>query len=94
MPKRTPRQSLRTASATTLTGLATTFALLGCTASENDRTPQTTTRPSGQPVAYADDVYTATGEYGSQPSHITVTLTLSDNVITAVTVTPHATNPT
>ncbi len=35
-------------------------------------------------------VYTATGEYGGQPSHITVKATLKDGVITAVTVTPHA----
>jgi uncharacterized protein with FMN-binding domain len=39
---------------------------------------------------YADGVYTATGEYGGQPSHITVKATLKDGVITAVTVTPHA----
>jgi uncharacterized protein with FMN-binding domain len=43
---------------------------------------------------YADGVYTATGEYGSLPSSITVTVTLVDDVITAVEVTPHATNPT
>jgi uncharacterized protein with FMN-binding domain len=45
-------------------------------------------------AAYADGVYTATGQYGSGPSSITVTVTLVDDVITAVTVTPHATNPT
>ena len=39
---------------------------------------------------YADGVYTATGEYGGQPSHITVKATLTDGVITAVTITPHA----
>jgi uncharacterized protein with FMN-binding domain len=39
---------------------------------------------------YADGDYTATGEYGGQPSHITVRLTLKDGVITAVAVTPHA----
>jgi uncharacterized protein with FMN-binding domain len=39
---------------------------------------------------YSDGVYTATGEYGGQPSHITVRVTLKDGVITAVTVTPHA----
>lgn len=39
---------------------------------------------------YADGVYTATGEYGGQPSHITVKATLEDGVITAVSVTPHA----
>lgn len=44
--------------------------------------------------AYADGVYTALGKYGSLPSSITVTVTLVDDVITAVNVTPHATNPT
>jgi uncharacterized protein with FMN-binding domain len=42
---------------------------------------------------YADGVYTATGQYGNQPSFITVRATLTDSVITAVEVTPHATVP-
>lgn len=46
-----------------------------------------------RPARYADGVYTATGEYGGQPSHITVRTTLKDGIITAVTVTPHATVP-
>ncbi len=45
---------------------------------------------STRPTRYADGVYTATGEYGGQPSHITVKATLKDGVITAVAVTPHA----
>lgn len=49
---------------------------------------------SSQDSLYADGVYTATGQYGSLPSSITVTATLSDNVITAVEVTPHATDVT
>ncbi|MEU7835575.1 hypothetical protein [Nonomuraea sp. NPDC049129] len=43
---------------------------------------------------YRDGAYTATGTYGGGPSHITVTLTLDDDVITRVAVAPHATNPT
>lgn len=39
---------------------------------------------------YADGVYVATGEYGGQPSHITVKATLNNGAITAVEVTPHA----
>jgi uncharacterized protein with FMN-binding domain len=42
---------------------------------------------------YADGVYTATGQYGGQPSFITVKATLANGVITAVEVTPHATVP-
>ena len=45
---------------------------------------------SARLARYADGVYTATGEYGGQPSHITVKATLKDGVLTAVTVTPHA----
>jgi len=45
---------------------------------------------SARPSRYADGVYTATGEYGGQPSHITVEATLKNDVITAVTVRPHA----
>lgn len=55
------------------------------------------TRPrsaSSTGSSYADGAYTATGRYGSLPSSITVTVTLADGVITAVRVTPHATDPT
>jgi uncharacterized protein with FMN-binding domain len=43
---------------------------------------------------YNDGVYSARGEYGGQPSHITVSLTLSDAIISGVSVTTHATDPT
>lgn len=43
---------------------------------------------------YRDGAYTATGQYGSLPSSITVTLTLADGVITQVNVRTHATDPT
>lgn len=56
-----------------------TFALAGAAEAQGAR-----------PARYADGVYTATGEYGGQPSHITVKATLKDGVITSVTVTPHA----
>lgn len=58
---------------------AMTFALAGAAEAQGARPPR-----------FADGVYTATGEYGGQPSHITVKATLKDGVITAVTVTPHA----
>ena len=45
-------------------------------------------------ATYADGVYMATGQYGGLPSSITVTATLASGVITAVEVTPHATDPT
>lgn len=44
--------------------------------------------------AYADGVYTATGQYGGLPSFITVSVTLVGGVISAVEVVPHAEDPT
>ncbi|WP_320188806.1 hypothetical protein RMS29_014985 [Agrobacterium rosae] len=58
---------------------AMTFALAGAAEAQGAR-----------PVRYADGVYTATGEYGGQPSHITVKATLRDGIVTELTVTPHA----
>lgn len=52
--------------------------------------PSTATRPASH---YADGVYTATGQYGGRPSFITVTVTLDDDVITDVKVTPQAVVP-
>jgi thiamine biosynthesis lipoprotein len=43
---------------------------------------------------FRDGVYTATGQYGSLPSSITVRVTLKNGVIKTVKVTPHATDPT
>lgn len=59
-----------------------TMALAGTAGAEDAR-----------PTRYADGVYTATGEYGGQPSHITVKTTIRNGIITSVTVTPHATVP-
>lgn len=55
-----------------------------------------TSAPSGvhDNAEYKDGVYTAIGQYGNLPSSITVTVTLDDDVITDVKVTPHATDPT
>jgi uncharacterized protein with FMN-binding domain len=52
-----------------------------------------TPAPPSQRNRYADGTYTATGQYGGQPSFITVKATLADGVIAAVEVTPHATVP-
>lgn len=43
---------------------------------------------------YKNGVYTSTVQYGGLLSSVTVTLTLTDDIITTVEVTPHATNPT
>jgi uncharacterized protein with FMN-binding domain len=61
-------------------------------AQEPAEVPRGGTPPASSPrTRYADSVYTATGQYGNQPSFITVKATLSDGIITAVEVTPHAT---
>jgi uncharacterized protein with FMN-binding domain len=72
---------MRNRSRNILLATALTFTLAGNAEAQSTRT------------RYADGVYTATGEYGGQPSHITVRATLEDGIITAVTVTPHATVP-
>jgi uncharacterized protein with FMN-binding domain len=43
---------------------------------------------------YVDGQYTAEGQYGSLPSSIKVTVTLSGDIITGVIVTPHVSDPT
>jgi uncharacterized protein with FMN-binding domain len=67
---------------------------LVCSTAASDAGPASAQSTISRDAAYADGVYTATGQYGSLPSSITVTVTLVDDVITAGSVTPHATNPT
>lgn len=79
--------------------------LAGCGADDRDRAdaPATTTTTAAQPGTtspppdgdrYRDGDYTATGWYGGLPSHIVVDLTLRDDLVAAVEVTPTATNET
>jgi len=69
-------------------GFAACAALAGCTS-----TPPPAAQVTGAPQ-YTDGEYSADGEYGSLPSSIGVTVTLVDDVITDLTVAPHATDPT
>jgi uncharacterized protein with FMN-binding domain len=94
---------------TTVAGVAGAAVIAGCSAPEGTTTqsPESsaeTTAP-GEPRAsgetgeedgttYADGTYQADGWYGGLPSSIGVELTLSDDVITDVDVTAHATDPT
>ncbi len=52
-----------------------------------------TGQEQSQRSRYVDGVYTATGQYGSRPSFITVTVTLRNGVIADVQVRTHATVP-
>jgi uncharacterized protein with FMN-binding domain len=81
-------------------GLGATAALAGCAAG-----PGTDTCDGGSSsvdlgadtsAEYADGSYEAEGDYVSPagPSHVTVELTLEGDIVTAVTVTPLATDPT
>lgn len=52
-----------------------------------------TRRSGGRAPSYVDGTYVARGWYGGLSS-ITVSLTVSDNLVTEVEVQPHATDPT
>lgn len=77
----------------TMLGLSVSAAVAGCANTDTDATGSSTTGSSRSPL-YKNGDYSATGQYGSGPSSITVSLTLDDGAITSVTVTPHATDPT
>jgi thiamine biosynthesis lipoprotein len=81
--------------------VAAAAVMAGCATDSTDTTQpptsargETASRAAGNRSPYRDGVYTATGQYGSLPSSITVRVTLRNGVIRAVTVTPRATNPT
>lgn len=87
----------------TMAGISAALIIAGCATANREAvrpTPASNTvvprssAASSPAASYTDGEYTATGQYGGQPSSITVTATLSNNVITAVEVTPHATDPT
>ena len=89
-------------------GVVGVVGLGGCGPAEPDRADATTTAPTTAPTAvrpeaspstadqdrYRDGEYTATGWYGGLPSHIVVDVTLRDDVVADVEVTPTATNET
>lgn len=78
--------------ATKSTGWALALsALLSCAPNNSELMPQAT---NAQAATYQDGTYTATGEYGGLPSHLTVTLNLKNDLITEVHVKTLATDPT
>ncbi|MCU1519876.1 MAG: hypothetical protein JWN19_261 [Arthrobacter sp.] len=74
-------------------GIAVAAALASCTSTgtAGDQTPSNA--PPGE-SDYADGRYSADGQYGGLPSSIGVTVTLVNDVVTDVSVVPHATDPT
>ncbi|MGW0682077.1 FMN-binding protein [Streptomyces sp. NPDC002754] len=87
---------------TALVGVSVTTVMAGCTDS-GASTPSSPSdananpSPSGRSAnggPYKDGEYEVNGEYGTRGSSIGVALTLQDEDITAVDVTPHATDET
>jgi len=66
------------------------------TPTETQTTPEETTAPSTKESGYKDGTYTAGGEYQSPAGKETmqVSITLKDGLVSAVTLTPAATDPT
>ena len=82
-----------TRSAPILTALAAVAALAGCSTAAD--APVATPRVDlTDATTYADGDYSATGWYGGLPSSIDVAVTITEDVITSVTVTTNATDPT
>lgn len=101
----TTRGPARAAAGFTMAGVAGLVGLAGCTGTDGPverdtpsagAAPGTPSPAAGTPGGqrYRDGEYTASGWYGGLPSHIVVDLTLRDDVIAAVEVTPTATNET
>lgn len=87
-----PHQTTRTA-ALTVTALGLMGALAACAPGSGGGGDGGT---GNTDASYADGTYTADGSYQapSGTESITVELTLADDKITDITVTPHATDPT
>lgn len=95
----TPRIATRAAVAAAAS-LAVIAPLAGCagdapspSTSRNSTTPDAGSRSPAPGTGtsgseYADGSYTVRGVYGGAPSYMTITLTLDDDTITAVTVEP------
>ncbi|WP_421741146.1 FMN-binding protein [Cellulomonas sp.] len=100
---RTPRRT----TIALVSGVSAVAALASCSsgAATADTADETASQPSDEPTAsedtsaqsgLTDGTYSATGTYESPAGQetVAVSLTLADGVVTAVEVTPEATNPT
>lgn len=89
---------------TALVGISATATIAGCAATDTETgsipsPPASSTgdAASGSPShqgPYEDGEYTVDGAYGTRGSSIGVAITLEDDAITSVDVTPHATDET
>jgi len=94
-----PRRTLLTM----IIAISVAAATAGCSTTDVDGTSPSSasntsvaapSSPSSRRSRYADGTYNATGQYGSLPTSIGVSVTLVEGAIIAVTVTPQATDPT
>src|ERR1041384_1626241 len=88
-----PRTTTTRAAAISVTALGLMGALAACAPSTGGGTDGGS---GNTDASYADGTYTADGSYNapSGTESITVEVTLADDTITDITVTPHATDPT
>lgn len=86
---------------TTILGISLSFVMASC--STKDMADGQSLFPSnadsissssnmGKESTYVDGVHTATGNYGSRDSSISVTISLIDDIIIGVQITPHSTD--
>ncbi|PVE11808.1 FMN-binding protein [Streptomyces scopuliridis] len=87
----------------TMVGISVTMSAAACSATDPEGQGAAPERSGGvtdsrsslsEGPTYENGDYSAAGEYGSGPSSIRVSLTLDDDAITSVEVTPQATDPT
>ncbi|MDQ0897517.1 hypothetical protein [Paenibacillus sp. V4I7] len=86
---------------TTILGISLTFVMASCSAKNMafGQSPFSSHAGScnsswkmGKESTYVDGVHTATGNYGSRDSFISVTITLVDDIIKGIQITPYTTD--
>lgn len=87
---------------TTILGLSLSIVMTSCSTKEvtvgqssfSSHTSLSNSREMGKESTFVDGIHSATGDYGSRGSSIAVTITLVDDIITGIQITPDATDPT
>jgi hypothetical protein len=88
---------------TTILGISLSIVMASCSTKEvaAGQTPVTSNTglsssrsEVGKESTYVDGIHSAIGDYGSNDSSVGVTITLVDDVITGIQITPQATDPT
>lgn len=76
---------------TAILGISLSIVMASCSTKE---VAAKQTPVSSKSSTYVDGIHSATGDYGSRDPSIEVTITLVDDVITSIEITPHAKDPT